>query len=178
MRQPGRASAELAAPIDPREFRDTVGAFVTGVTVVTTVVDGEPYGMTVSAFASVSLEPLLVLVCLGAGSRGRALVARSQVFSVNVLAGDQAHLSRLFASRDRPGGLDGFDGVPFSWGATGCPVLRGAAAHVDCRVADSSETGDHTIMIGEVVGIGSAPDAAPLLFHRGRYRLLKGSERV
>jgi flavin reductase (DIM6/NTAB) family NADH-FMN oxidoreductase RutF len=172
MSQQGSFAAETAREIDPREFRDTMGAFVTGVTVVTTAFANEVYGMTVSAFSSLSLEPLLALVCLANGSRGRQLIERSTVFSVNVLAADQAHLSRFFASRERPSGPDAFAGAPFTWGVTGCPVLRGAAAHVDCTVVEITEAGDHSIVIGQVVGLGSRPDAAPLLFHRGHYRLL------
>lgn len=172
MSQPGSCAAEAASAIEPRGFRDTMGAFVTGVTVVTTAVDDELYGMTVSAFSSLSLDPLLALVCLSNGSRGRQLIERSKVFSVNVLAADQAHLSRFFASRERPSGPNAFAGVPFVWGVTGCPVLRGAAAYIDCTVVEITEAGDHSIVIGEVVGLGSRPDAAPLLFHRGHYRLL------
>lgn len=168
----GSFAAETAGAIDPRDFRDTMGAFVTGVTVVTTAVGDEVYGMTVSAFSSLSLDPLLALVCLSNRSRGRHLIEQSSVFAVNVLAADQAHLSRFFASRERPSGPDAFAGVPFTWGMTGCPVLRGGAAHIDCTVVEMTEAGDHSIVIGQVVGLGSRPDAAPLLFHRGHYRLL------
>lgn len=162
--------------IDARAFRDTVGAFVTGVTVVTTALDDELYGMTVSAFTSLSLDPLLVLISLDNDSRGRGLLERSGIFSVSILADDQAALSRLFANRDRPRGLGAFDGVPISWGATGAPVLRGCAAHVDARIWRMYDGGDHTLVIGEVHGLGSRPEASPLLFHRGRYRLLGGAE--
>jgi flavin reductase (DIM6/NTAB) family NADH-FMN oxidoreductase RutF len=176
MSQHSSAEAEpsggLGDPIDTRAFRDTMGAFVTGVTVVTTATEDEAYGMTVSAFASLSLDPPLVLVCIGEASRGRQLIEASGVFSVNVLSAGQGHLSRLFASRDRPRGPRAFHGVPIGSGATGCPVLLGCAAHLDCRVTQVSGGGDHVVVIGEVLGLGSQPGAEPLLFARGQYHLM------
>lgn len=153
-------------------FRDALGAFASGVTVVTTTWRQVSHGMTVSAFCSVSLDPPLVLVCLAGSSRGRELIACSRVFSVNVLAADQAHLSALFARRDRPHGRDAFDGLDVRAGSTGCPVLTGAAAHVDCLVRDLHDGGDHTIVVGSVVSVGSCPQAAPLLYHRSSYHRL------
>jgi 3-hydroxy-9,10-secoandrosta-1,3,5(10)-triene-9,17-dione monooxygenase reductase component len=168
---PTLASVEdLPGAIEPRAFRDAMGCFATGVTVVTTAVGDELYGMTVSAFNSLSLDPLLVLVCLDNRSRGVELIERSGRFAVNVLAADQAYVSARFAARDRPGGAAAFDGVPIRWGATGCPVVRGAAAHADCRVHATYDGGDHRIVVGRVVGLGSRPDASVLVFHRGGYR--------
>jgi len=153
-------------------FRDALGAFATGVTVVTTTWEQESHGMTVSAFTSLSLEPPLVIVCLASRSRGCHLIARSGVFAVNVLAAGQANLSARFANRDRPRGSDAFSGVETAPGATGCPVLRGAAAHVDCAVQELHAGGDHTIVIGSVLAAGLRPQAAPLLYHRSSYRRL------
>jgi flavin reductase (DIM6/NTAB) family NADH-FMN oxidoreductase RutF len=160
--------------LDARRFRDTLGAFASGVTVVTTpTADGGAHGMTVSAFSSLSLDPPLVLVCVSTGSRGRALLERSGAFTVNVLSSRQAHLSRLFADRRRPSGARAFDGVGVRTGSTGCPVLLGCAAHLDCRVAETVVAGDHTIVVGRVVELGEDPCAVPLLVHRGRYRALE-----
>jgi flavin reductase (DIM6/NTAB) family NADH-FMN oxidoreductase RutF len=158
--------------VDARAFRDTMGTFVTGVTVVTTAMAEETYGMTVNSFTALSLDPLRVLVCLTRGSRGRVLIRRSGAFSVNVLGSHQAHLSRYFADRDRPAGADAFRGVPVRPGRTGCPVLLGAAGHLDCRVHEILAGGDHIIVVGDVVAVGSDPEVEPLLFHRGHYRLL------
>lgn len=166
---PGRTAP---AQVDARQFRDTLGVFASGVTVVTTTGDtpDEAYGMTVSAFSSVSLDPALVLVCVSSAGRGSALLSRSGVFTVNVLAAGQAHLSGRFADPARPTGARAFEGVAARTGRTGCPVLLGSAAHLDCRVVDSHRAGDHTIVVGEVLELGTHPSAVPLLVSRGRYR--------
>lgn len=148
------------------EFRAAIGAFPTGVTVVTTP---DPYGMTVNAFCSVSLDPLLLLVSLRADCRGLALVEDASAFTVNVLSASQQALSQWFASRERPSDGSMFDGIAVRTGATGCPVLIGAAASFDCRVQDVHPAGDHALVIGAVVEIATAPDADPLVFAGGRY---------
>lgn len=174
MTEPVRQERDDAAQA-ARQFRDVLGAFASGVTVVTTSGSGvPPHGTTVSAFASLSLDPPLVVVCLSSGSRARALLEQSGAFTVNVLAAEQAGLSRRFAAADRPSGEALFDGVLVRAGATGCPVLVGAAAHVDCRLVEVHEAGDHVVVIGEVAGSAHDERLAPLLVHRGRYRLLGG----
>ena len=170
MSRDGRRDVDVAA------FRSTMGAFATGVTVVTTVAHDELYGMTVNSFSSVSLDPPLVLICVNKSSRGHRLIRRSAVLSVNVLAAAQTDLARRFADRDRPRGWQALAGVPFGWGANGCPVIEGSAAHVDCKVRRIHVAGDHVIVVGAVIGMSIAPDAAPLLFHRGRYRVLADAE--
>jgi len=154
-----------------RDFRSTVGAFATGVTVVTTSGEEHGYGMTANAFSSVSLDPPLILVCVISPSEGVEHMRRNGCFAVNVLAADQEPLSRYFASRDRPRGRDAFADVDHRAGKSGSPILDGAAAYMDCRVHAEHEAGDHQIFIGEVLEIGLAPDCAPLLFHSGRYKL-------
>ncbi len=166
------APAVVESPVTVAAFREALGAFASGVTVVTTTWRQVSHGMTVSAFCSLSLDPPLVLVCLAGSSRGRELIVHSGVFSVNVLAADQAHLSALFARRDRPRGRDAFDGLDVRAGSTGCPVLTGAVAHVDCLVRDLHDGGDHTIVVGSVVSAGSRRQAAPLLYHRSGYHRL------
>ena len=93
--------------------------------------------------------------------------------AVNILCADQEPLSRYFASRDRPGGRAGFAAVPHTTAVTGSPVLDGAGGFLDCRLVDSHQAGDHVIFIGEVVAMGVDPDSPPLLFHHGRYRMLR-----
>jgi flavin reductase (DIM6/NTAB) family NADH-FMN oxidoreductase RutF len=157
-----------------QEFRQAAGSFVTGVTVVTSR-DGEHgYGMTANSFSSVSLDPPLVLICIGLTSEGGEVISRNGVFAVNVLSAEQEPLSRFFASKDRPRGLDAFRGVDHHEAVTGSPLLDGAVVHMDCRLAATHEAGDHLIFIGEVLAIGVEPEAKPLIFHGGGYQLLKG----
>jgi flavin reductase (DIM6/NTAB) family NADH-FMN oxidoreductase RutF len=161
------------AMVDPARFRSAMGAFATGVTVVTVRSrDGELYGMTVNAFSSVSLDPPLVLVCLAGSGRGQELIARAGVFGVNVLAESQQELSRWFADRQRPDDASMFDGIAVGSGATGCPVLLEAAASLDCRVDRVVPAGDHVVVIGQVAALRHRPDEGPLVFHAGRYRAL------
>lgn len=158
-------------PFSTREFRDALGAFATGVTVVTTR-GAEPYGMTANAFSSLSLDPPLVLVCVVSGTHGCESIAANGIFAVNVLTEEQEPLSRWFASRDRPRTAEAFADVAHHHAATGSPLIDGAAAHLDCRLAAQHEAGDHTILVGEVLALDIVPGASPLLFHGGAYRRL------
>ena len=149
-----------------RRFRDVLGRFASGVTVVTTVSGGEPVGMTCQSFSSVSLNPPLVLFCPAKTSRAWPLIQRSGSFCVNFLAHDQAETSNLMATR----GIDKFVGVEWTPAAvTGSPVLSGTLAHVDCRIHVVHEAGDHYVVIGRVQELAVAGDDQPLLFFRGRY---------
>ncbi len=160
-----------ASTVDVSAFRKAMGSFPTGVTVVTvTSADGTMHGMTVNSFTSVSLDPMLVLVCLSETSRGVGLIERAGAFVVNVLSAGQQDVSRWFANRDRPAGSTMFDGVPFEPGVTGCPVLAGATASFDCRLRQSHRAGDHLIVLGEVVALVHHPQLEPLIFHAGTYR--------
>ena len=155
-----------------KDFRSTVGSFATGVTIVTTRGEGHAYGMTANAFSSVSLDPPLVLVCVISPSDGCEHIQRNRCFAINVLSVEQEPLSRYFASRDRPRGRDAFKEVSHRIGESGSPILDGAIGFMDCRLHAEHEAGDHQIFIGEVLELGFDPDAAPLLFHGGRYRLV------
>ena len=155
-----------------KEFRSTVGAFATGVTVVTTSGEEHAYGMTANAFSSVSLDPPLVLVCVIAGSEGNVHISRNRCFAVNILDADQEPISRYFSSRERPKGRDAFRDVSHRTGFTGSPILDGAIAYLDCRLHAEYEAGDHLIYIGEVLELGSNPEAKPLIFHGGKYKLV------
>ena len=167
-----------ASAVDVSAFRQTMGALATGVTVVTVASDdGNMHGMTVNSFSSVSLDPVLVLVCLSQTSRGAGLIERAGAFVVNVLSAGQRDVSRWFASRQRPAGPAMFDGVPHEPGATGCPVLADAAASFDCRLRQSYRAGDHLIMLGEVVALIHRPQLEPLVFHAGTYKSLEYESR-
>jgi flavin reductase (DIM6/NTAB) family NADH-FMN oxidoreductase RutF len=154
------------------DFRGALGAFATGVTVITTHGEAEAYGMTANAFSSVSLDPPLVLVCVISGTTGAETIEQNKVFAVNVLGTHQEPISRFFASKDRPGGRSAFEGVPHFTAVTGSPILERAAAYLDCRVDAAHEAGDHVIFIGEVVAIGVDKEIPPLLFHHGGYSVL------
>lgn len=160
-------------PIDPAGFRGAMGSFATGVTVVTVrTADGDLHGMTVNSFSSVSLDPMLVLVCLSSPSRGLELIEDARVFGINVLSRGQEGVSRWFANRQRPADPTMFEGVAIELGATGCPTLSEAAAAFDCRVHRLVPAGDHVIVVGELVSLIHRPELEPLVFHAGEYHSL------
>lgn len=150
---------------DPRDFRNALGLFATGVTIVTTKTStGEPIGLTCNSFSSVSLSPPLVLWSLSLRSPNLANFLQAAHFAVNVLAHDQIPLSQRFA---RPL-LRKFDGVTHGFGAHGMPLLDGAAAQFECRTEARHYSGDHVIFIGHVLQYSYA-DREPLGYCRGRY---------
>lgn len=152
--------------VDAETFRRVLGATPSPVTVLT-IVDarGTDHGMTVSAFASLSLEPPLVLVCVGDDATIAAPMREAGHFGVSVLAEDQADLSIRFADRD----VRGFDGVASRRAPAGSALLAGATAHLECRVVARHPGGDHTIIVGEVT-YATASERPPLVHLRGRYR--------
>ena len=139
-------------------------------TVITTRGDDHAYGMTATAFSSVSMDPPLVLVCVKTNAEGSGIISANAVFAVNILAADQEAISNFFASRDRPRGRDAFKDVPHTTVTTGSPRIDGVAAYLDCRLAETHESGDHLIFIGEVLALDVNPEIEPLLFHGSRYR--------
>lgn len=163
-----------AAP-DPLEYRRVVGRFATGVAVVTTVVDGVQHAMTCNSLTSVSLEPVLVLFCAEKVARFHDTVLGTATWAVSVLAEGQQAVSRRFAVRGRP--LDDqLAGVAHAAGPyTGAAVLDGAVAALECRTVSTLDAGDHTVVVGEVLGVSVPdPDGSPLLYYEGRYRGLDG----
>jgi flavin reductase len=173
---PGVAEGRLERrAFTSREFRDTMGGFATGVNVITTRSGEHRYGMTATAFSSVSLDPPLILVCIGRTSEGSEVIARNGVFAVNILSKDQEPLSRFFASKDRPRGVNAFQGVDHHEAVTGSPLLDGAAGYVDCRLATTHDAGDHLLFVGEVLALGVDPEVEPLVFHGGRYAFLRSA---
>jgi flavin reductase (DIM6/NTAB) family NADH-FMN oxidoreductase RutF len=164
--------SSTAQSISAQDFRAALGAFATGVTVVTTSGEEHSYGMTANAFSSVSLDPPLILVCVKWPSEGAEHIERNGVFAVNILSAHQEPLSRYFASRDRPRGRDAFRDIPSRVVASGSPVIEDVLAYMDCALHATHEAGDHRIYIGQVLALESAAEKPPLLFHGGGYRLL------
>jgi flavin reductase (DIM6/NTAB) family NADH-FMN oxidoreductase RutF len=156
--------------VDRDTFKRTLGSWASGVTIVTSQHAGERLGMTVSAFSSVSLDPPLVLVCADKGSNTNALIRASRTFTVNVLGRDQSALSNLFADKKRE--AIRFDGLDCKAGVTGCPRLPGALAHLDCRVRDEIDAGDHIIYVGTVEAAHIDAEQEPLVYWRGGYQKL------
>lgn len=161
--------------VDPWVFRRVVGRFATGVAVVTTVADGVPHGMTANSLVSVSLDPVLVLICVDRSARFLPPLAESGTWAVSILGADMAGVSRSFAKRPQPGD-DQFAGVAVRPGrVTGAPVFDGALAVLECRTWATYDGGDHVIVVGEVLAAGAAAeDDGPLIYYRGGYRSLRG----
>ena len=154
-------------PVDSTAFRSVMGRFATGVTVATTYQASRRLGITVNAFASVSLDPPLVLFCLERASRVHQAFLDSGIFAVNILASDQETISNCFASNS-DFRHDEFCGVHSHVAATGAPILEDCLGFVDCRLVNVFDGGDHSILVGLVEAIG-ARDGDPLLYHRSHY---------
>jgi flavin reductase len=162
-------AAVSGEPRDPLVFRAVLGRFATGVTVMTSVLDGVPHAMTANAVTSVSLDPPLVLVCVERGAVMASHVEGSGVFALSVLGADQAALSDAFADPARPLGAAQFADVTTRAGVTGAPLVAGAIAHLDCQVTAIHPGGDHVIVVGEVVSLEANGEDDPLLYYRGGY---------
>jgi flavin reductase (DIM6/NTAB) family NADH-FMN oxidoreductase RutF len=157
--------------VDPVEFRSIIGHLPTGVTVITTAAGEEYQGMTANAVTALSLDPVMVLVCVDKETHTHRLLERSGVFVVNILGEHQEELSRIFAKRAEPE-VGTLRGQAFVLGETGAPVLSDCLAFLECRVSDVLEGGDHSIFLGEVVREAIVNDVKPLVFFRGGYRAL------
>ncbi|MEX2235926.1 MAG: flavin reductase family protein [Dehalococcoidia bacterium] len=156
---------------DPaRTFRDVMGAFATGITLVTAARHGVYTGMTVNSFTSVSLNPMLVLVCVDLTAETHPIIADSKAFAINILSAEQESISRTFATKD-PGKDAAIRALPIREGKTGTPILTEALAFIEARVVQEIHAGDHTVFIGQVVDSGMTGDE-PILFYRGKYRSL------
>ncbi|MBI5506772.1 MAG: flavin reductase family protein [Deltaproteobacteria bacterium] len=156
--------------IDSGVFRKIIGNFATGVTVVTTANDGFLHGLTANSVTSVSLDPLLLLVCVDKKAHAHTELERCSHFGVSILGADQVEVSNLFA---RPGEPEqgSLRGAAWHYGPGGTPLLDGALAWLECRLAERLAGGDHTIFIGEATGGEvTRPQAPPLLYFRGGYR--------
>ncbi|GMU41526.1 MAG: monooxygenase [Chloroflexota bacterium] len=157
--------------IEARTFRDTMGRFATGVTVVTVAHGDRLRGMTANSFTSLSLDPPLLLVCVDHHASMHELFQEADAFAVNILAADQQALSAFFASRGEKEGPMG--GQPFRLGPAGSPILDGVMAWMDCRIEHRYDGGDHTIVVGRIQDMQvERPEASPLLFFSGKYHAL------
>lgn len=168
-RDTDRGAAAESPAVDAEAFRAALGSFATGVSVMTTVVDGGPHGMTANALSSVSLDPPLVLVCVDRNALMADLVGRAGVFALSFLGAEQGSLSWHFADPARPLGAAEFDGVETRTAVTGCRILEHAVGSVDCEVVQSVDAGDHVVVIGRVVAAHSDDEATPLVYFRGAY---------
>jgi flavin reductase (DIM6/NTAB) family NADH-FMN oxidoreductase RutF len=149
-----------------QEFRASLAMFATGVTIVTARTPaGVLVGLTANSFNSVSLQPPLVLWSLARAAGSMAALSTGSHYAINILAADQKELAERFAS----GRADRWEGVPYTEGASGAPLLDGAAAHFECFNRSRYEEGDHVIFVGEVERCGHRAGASPLLFHGGRF---------
>jgi flavin reductase (DIM6/NTAB) family NADH-FMN oxidoreductase RutF/DNA-binding GntR family transcriptional regulator len=151
-------------PLDAGAFRQVIGRFMSGVVVITATHEGERRGMTVSAVASLSLDPPMIVTCLNAASATQEVIRRAGAFAVNILAEDQEHLAGLFA---RPG-ADPFSDLPCEPGITGAPILAGALAVLECQIAQEVRGGSHRVLLANVVR-ASAGEGSPLAYFRGRF---------
>ena len=154
-------------PIDPRTFRQVLGQFCTGITIITTMQDGLPIGFACQSFAALSLDPPLVLFCPTKMSRSWQAIEASGLFCVNILTEQQLDVCARFGSREP----DKFAGVDWKPSLLGLPILDGSLAHIDCTVASVHEGGDHFVVFGAVQSLSEVPKVKPrpLLFYRGEY---------
>jgi flavin reductase len=156
--------------LDPTDFRKAMGCFATGVTIITLDLDGEVHGMTANAFTSVSIDPLLVLVCVDHSTRTHAHMHAKKRFGINVLCEDQRAISEYYARPARTHEhAEAEAGARFDRTSHGTPMLEGALAYLECRLHSSEQAGDHTIFIAEVEDV-VVREGDPLLFFRGKYR--------
>lgn len=158
--------AALPPNFSSLEFRDALGMFATGVTIVTARnAQGAFIGLTANSFNSVSLTPPLVLWSLSRTAGSLAAFSTGSHYAINILSADQQDLAKQFASRDN----DRFSGVKFELGSGGAPLLQGAAATFECFNRSRYEEGDHVIFVGEVERCAHRSGASPLLFHGGKF---------
>jgi flavin reductase (DIM6/NTAB) family NADH-FMN oxidoreductase RutF len=151
------------------EFRRACASFATGITVVTvTDAAGTPHGLTANSFTSVSLDPPIVLVCVGHQAAAHRHLTEASAFAVNVLREEQKELSVRFATR----GTDRFTGVSWHLGAGGAPLIEGCLATIECRAKQQVEAGDHTVFLGEVERVEHT-SGSPLIYYASHYRQLK-----
>jgi len=155
--------------LDPALFRSVLGRFATGVTVVTARDEaGNDHGMTASAFCSLSLDPLLVLICVEKVAELHTVLASATHFAVNILSSSQESISRRFSEEIE----ERFEGIGYARGITGCAILGGVLGHLECEIVERYPGGDHTIHVGKVIA-AAAHKGTPLLYYRGGYAQLE-----
>ncbi|HVT03277.1 MAG TPA: flavin reductase family protein [Thermoanaerobaculia bacterium] len=155
---------ELVVAVEDATFKRAMSHFLSGVTVVTTVVDGTRYGLTVASFASLSLNPPLVLVCVEKNVKSHEAIPRAEKFAVSILAENQQNISNQFAGRSE----DRFAGIETVEGKLGLPLIAGAICTIECRLHSTLPGGDHSIFVGEVIG-AQFEEGQPLGYFRSGY---------
>ena len=156
--------------IDVNLFKKALGKFATGIAIVTTTTpDQKPFGLTINAFSSLSLDPALVLFCLAKTTRFHSNLDIQPSFTFNILADSQKDISVHFA---KPYFGDKWENIDFTWGNNGCPQLNGALAIIECEKVSIHNGGDHDIVIGKVKNLSTC-EGAPLLYYSGQYQFLK-----
>ncbi len=163
---------QTAAEPDPQRFRQVLGHFATGVTVITGMHEGEPAGFACQAFTALSLDPPLVLFCPAKSSGTWPRIARLGDLGVNILSADQRDLARRFGVS----APDKFDGVSWTPGPNSAPILEGVLTWATCTVETVHEAGDHFVVIARVTGLGNCSAGDPVLFYRGRFTLSATTE--
>lgn len=159
-------SGPASKPPQPVDLRSIMRYFASAVTVVTGALDtGELFGLTVSAFISVSLEPPLVLICIRNESSATNLLRKSMKYCVNILAEDQQQISEKFSLAGEGGRFQNLD---YYFGKTGSPIIKGTIGYIDCKIANVVPAGDHTIFIGEAIEV-FAEEKRPLLYVNRQY---------
>lgn len=154
-----------ASSFDSAKYRQVLGHFPTGVTVITAIDDGVPVGMAIGSFASLSLDPPQVLFCAGHSSSSWPKVRAAGSFCVNLLAEDQEDVCRVFASKAE----DKFAEIGWKHSGNGAPQLGGILGYIDCTLENVIPSGDHDIAVGAVTDLGVLHEGGPLLFFRGGY---------
>lgn len=154
--------------IDPLRFREALGHYASGITVISTHVDGEPIGFTCQSFYSVSMSPPLVSFSVMSNSYSYPKIRRAGRFAVNILSGEQVRVSNQFARR----GEDKWHGIEWKESPLGNPIIVGSLHWLDCEIHAEHAAGDHLIVIGEVkaLSLHETPDTQPLLYFKGQYR--------
>jgi len=152
----------------PEKLKQVMRAFPQGVTLVTTKVAGRPFGVTVSAFSTISLRPPLVMLSITKGTRAHEALTKAETFAINTLGSDQLAVSERFAGRQRAHTSD-FGELPVKEGSNGSLLLRTALAHVECARSALHDAGDHTIIVGRVTKVELIREALPLIYYDRRY---------
>lgn len=165
------STTRTAGDFDRDLFRDVVGHFASGVSIITTIDEGVPFGSTVSAVSSLSMEPPMMLVCLNGSSTTHAAVERSGRYAINILSAQQGEIAAAFARRAD----DKFERVSHSVSDAGLPLIAGALATIECEVVESPRGGTHTIFIGRVIS-ASAGAGHPLTYYRGRFGVFEDAQ--
>ena len=160
---------------DAQSYRNALSQFASGVTVVTTQIDGTLHGLTVSAFSSLSLDPPLVIICISRSIHSHNVIHERGLFAVNFLSENQVDLGRRFAGLIE-GVVDRFEGIEFAQSPAGNPLIAGCLGWLDCRLWKTYDGGDHSIFVGEVLAAGSGSGEKPLLYFDRRWHVLGETE--